>query len=1099
MSQGTGRSGMLGTLWQIAWRNAKRHRAQAIAAAAAVAVGTCVLAASLSAGQAAEAGITQVAFDILGETDELVRSEGDFFFPEPAADRFSEETAARRNDVATGKAIAYLANAGTPDGLTEPDVFMVGFPTEDPGFLSFDPVDGSGDLSGSGVLINQRLADALGVGAGDEIEARYGLPIDPMVPTVHTFDGNVTGATGPVDLPVLGDGMDPAASEHGFEVNSTATRIVAVLVWGSPQNTTDLDVSLTSPSGQTVANTNGSTGDPDAPAILNATVDRGGQWTARVTAKAGAEQPYRLFVVTLRPAFSLEELREARERLQELGPLGEQIQQRLQEGRTTRLSVDGVVSGDGRGGFLGEPAIFMRLDRLQGLLERQGEVNLIRVSNPGDVRGGLAQTGEVTPHLRSALNATQAAFQEPSVQALQVETTKADIVARAEEAGAQFTRFLTTLSSFTIVAGILLVVNLFTMLAEERRVELSVMRAMGLQRKHLVGAFTLEGTLYALPGGPIGAVAGIGLAWGLIKAINDFIATEGALPIPFVIEPWTPFVAAAIGILFTVCAVAVTGYRLSGLHIASGLKGLTDPEATGRTRWVPLSLIIAGLVVTPLYWLTGLYTALVVGPMALLYGGALWLGRSWEAHKARFLGALLVLPYGLWTIVAFDEIPAAEVPLVAPLRGTLMVIAGVVLLLNLPGLPRLLKGGARRLGRLAPATMVALAYPIKKQMRTGLTASMFALVLLVLAVFSSFFTVFQVDPAREAGGYDLYAETNLPVEDLAAWADRNLEERPASLDRLSVVDQMSVVRVVGGDVVTIEGEPVNYNGPPVDWFYGIDQGFAENNGYDLVSRSDRFPTDQDAYGAVASQADLAVVSRIYDIDAAGRLGRIDGGERMTVELVSGTVNLTVVGAQEQQYLGGIFIDEELLQDLFPTHGAGFLIQVDPGEDPVEVARALERDYQGMGLDVESIEQRATELQSLNARFFNVLQVFLGLGLVIGVSSLGIVTAKSALEREHELGVLRAMGLPREHITWSLVSESLFTAVLGILPGIAIGIAVAYAAWLAFFASAGVAFTIPWTSIVVLSGISLVAAVVSTIGPARRAARTDIPTAVRVEG
>lgn len=1089
---------MLGTLWQIAWRNAKRHRAQAIAAAAAVAVGTCVLAASLSAGQAAEAGITQVAFDILGETDELVRSEGDFFFPEEAADRFTQETQVRRGDVTTGKAIAYLGNAGTPDGLTEPDVFMVGFPPEDPGFQGFDPVDGSGELTGSGVLVNQRLADALDVGAGDTIEARYGLPMDPLVPTVHTFDGNVTSATGPADLPLVGGEMDPTASSHSFEVEDTATRIVAVLVWGSPENTTDLDLRLTSPDGETVSNTNGSTGDPDVPAILNATAE-GGQWTTRVTAKAAADQPYRLFVVTLRPAFSIEELREARQRLDEMGPLGEQIQQRIQQGRTTELTVDGVVSGEGKGGFLGEPAVFFGLDQLQSLLERQGEINLIRVSNPGDVRGGLAQTDEVTPELRAALNTTQASFQDPSVQALEVETSKADIVERAEEAGAQFTRFLTTLSSFTIVAGILLVVNLFTMLAEERRVELSVMRAMGLERRHLVGAFTMEGTLYALPGGPIGAVAGIGLAYGLIQAINDFIATEGALPIPFVIEPWTPAVAALIGILFTVAAVAVTGYRLSGLHIASGLKGQTDPEATGRKRWLPLALVGAGLIVTPLFWVSRLYTALIVGPMALVYGGALWIARAWPDHLGRFLGALLVLPYGLWTILAFDEIPAAEVPLVSPLRGTLMILAGVVLLLNLPGLPRLLKGTARRFGRWAPATMVALAYPIKKQMRTGLTASMFALVLLVLAVFSSFFTVFEVDPAREAGGYDLYAETNLPVEDLEAWAQANLDQRPASLDQVSSVDQMAVVRVVGGDVVTIEGQQVNYNGPPVDWFYGIDQGFAENNGYDLVSRSDRFGTDETAYRAVASQQDLAVVSRVYDFDEAGRLGRIDGGEPMTVDLVSGTVNLTVVGAQEQQYLGGIFIDEALLQDLFPTHGAGFLIQVEEGQDPVEVARAMERDYQAMGLDVESIEERAIELQSLNARFFNVLQVFLGLGLVIGVSSLGIVTAKSALEREHELGVLRAMGLPKEHITWSLVSESLFTAVLGILPGIAIGVAVAYAAWLAFFAEAGVAFTIPWTSIVVLSAISLVATVVSTIGPARRAAKTDIPAAVRVEG
>jgi len=150
------------------------------------------------------------------------------------------------------------------------------------------------------------------------------------------------------------------------------------------------------------------------------------------------------------------------------------------------------------------------------------------------------------------------------------------------------------------------------------------------------------------------------------------------------------------------------------------------------------------------------------------------------------------------------------------------------------------------------------------------------------------------------------------------------------------------------------------------------------------------------------------------------------------------------------------------------------------------------------MDAESMEAEARELQQANARFFTVLRVFLGLGLVIGVASLGIVTAKSALEREHELGVLRAMGLSERQITASLVGEALFTAILGIVPGIFVGLAAAYAAFLAFFSDVGATFTVPWSSILVLAGVSLVATLASTVPPAIRAARQDIAQAVRVE-
>ena len=70
---------------------------------------------------------------------------------------------------------------------------------------------------------------------------------------------------------------------------------------------------------------------------------------------------------------------------------------------------------------------------------------------------------------------------------------------------------------FAVAAGVMLLVNIFVMLADERRSELGMLRAIGMRRAPLVGAFALEGWLYALVSSALGAVVGIGvgrfIAW----------------------------------------------------------------------------------------------------------------------------------------------------------------------------------------------------------------------------------------------------------------------------------------------------------------------------------------------------------------------------------------------------------------------------------------------------------------------------------------------------------------------------------------------------------------------------------------------------------
>ncbi|MBA3431978.1 MAG: ABC transporter permease, partial [Actinobacteria bacterium] len=77
------------------------------------------------------------------------------------------------------------------------------------------------------------------------------------------------------------------------------------------------------------------------------------------------------------------------------------------------------------------------------------------VSNRGGVEDGVENTSEVTRLMESALEGTP----------LRVEESKKEVLDSAEAQGKQFSEFFLAIGSFAVVAGVLLLVNIFVMLA----------------------------------------------------------------------------------------------------------------------------------------------------------------------------------------------------------------------------------------------------------------------------------------------------------------------------------------------------------------------------------------------------------------------------------------------------------------------------------------------------------------------------------------------------------------------------------------------------------------------------------------------------------
>ena len=126
---------------------------------------------------------------------------------------------------------------------------------------------------------------------------------------------------------------------------------------------------------------------------------------------------------------------------------------------------------------------------------------------------------------------------------------------------------------------------------------------------------------------------------------------------------------------------------------------------------------------------------------------------------------------------------------------------------------------------------------------------------------------------------------------------------------------------------------------------------------------------------------------------------------------------------------------------------------------------------------------------------------MGLGLIVGVAALGVISARSVVERRQEIGVMRAIGFQARLVQFSFIAESTFVVVLGILLGLGLGLAIAFnvirdagqsSSW------DNLRFTVPWLNLLVIFAVANAAALLMTLLPARRSSRVYPATALRYE-
>lgn len=703
-------------------------------------------------------------------------------------------------------------------------------------------------------------------------------------------------------------------------------------------------------------------------------------------------------------------------------------------------------------------------------------------------RGGIEEGGALSAEVKELIEA------EIGTSGLRVEEVKRVALDEADSAGKQFGELFLSIGSFAIIAGILLLVNIFVMLAEERKSQLGMLRAVGMKRSHLIRSFVIEGAIYALLSSITGALLGIGVGWAIVKLAAPIFGGFGdfSLDLVFHFEPDSLVAGFCAGALISMVTIFLTSLRISRINIIRAIRDLPEPKTSrAKTRTViigtVLATLVAGLFVTSIGKKEA-WAVMIAGPPVVLFLLLPLAGRSMGRRTAVLGAAILSLLWGIFgdRLVGGSFFEAGDI-FAFVIQGTLLTFSAVIIatqtLENLEGL-------IRRVSARSLALRLSVAYPVARRGRTGLTLGMFALVIFTMTFIAVLSNVFggQVETALEKEtGFDVLATssgTNPPSE--------------ADLEAFEGVEEVATLRF-GAVLVRADGfdEPVAWSAS------AIDEEFVAGGPPLLVDTLEGLDDDEVWDEVMANPGTIVVPSFFLQSDGGPPASVVEMGDTIgMIDPVTGAeVERQIIGEVENDFaFSGSYVSYESIDEMLGPQAAAsrFYIEVDDGREPDQVARRLQGELVANGVEAVSFRTRVEEFSQVNVQFFRLMQSYLALGLIVGIAGLGVVMVRAVRERRREVGVLRALGLLPSQVRRAFVLESGFVALQGILIGAALALITASQLVATGEFGEDIVFDVPWGQIGLLTGIALVASLLATAWPAQEASKTPPAVALRID-
>jgi putative ABC transport system permease protein len=581
------------------------------------------------------------------------------------------------------------------------------------------------------------------------------------------------------------------------------------------------------------------------------------------------------------------------------------------QGTRFQLHVQGIVADGGLAG--GKPYLLTNIETFRAIENRGNrdsdiayQVSQIYIANRGG--GGLngvdlsddvtAEIEKWIPHYVHVIEVKEQGVQD-SLNAQEI-----------------FSRIFTLFCLFALAIGLLLIFLIFVLLAAERRAEMGMARAIGVQRGQLVLMFLFEGTVYDLLASFVGLGFGVGIGALLVNYLGP-ILLRFDFPLTLTFQPRSLVIAYCLGVIFTFCSVAISAWLVSRMTIVDALRNLPESERPTLTlgeivvqllhmlgqsetafaakkspvalrillEQIPdllvsfvRSLVVLGLLplvagyllleyglqITEIIPFSLGFSLLVIGTGLLLKAIVEKILSLFGINKSRLLQRLLAAVVGL-TIVAywalpFDILASLGLPRfqggieVFFIAGSMMVFgAAWALIANAELLVHPLLKLCSSLPGLHIMTRLASAYPLHHRFRTGLSVIMFSLVIFTMTVMAIITNAMQ-------NNY-----TNFDVQtggyDIQAVAYfKQIPDIRAALASHGI--NPNDFTAIGVRTSTVAGV-IQLNAKVPAWHIYpaqvVNGGFLQGYGLHLVARAQGFNSDSAVWQALQSHPNYALI------------------------------------------------------------------------------------------------------------------------------------------------------------------------------------------------------------------------------------------------
>jgi len=361
-----------------------------------------------------------------------------------------------------------------------------------------------------------------------------------------------------------------------------------------------------------------------------------------------------------------------------------------------------------------------------------------------------------------------------------------------------------------------------------------------------------------------------------------------------------------------------------------------------------------------------------------------------------------------------------------------------------------------------------------------------------------------------SGGFDVIAFTGSSPIMTDPWAQLNQTGSPLAGANVSGLIALPVslarinVSTVNPQTQEITYQSVNYQ------VMGIESNFYTLGNYPLVEyNTTLYASEREAWQAVEANSSLAIADGGLrpQTGLGGSMGP-QAGPGFTLKigqvvplmnLVGQTYNVTIVGFMKQSAIQGFFMQEQAVRTEFFAQGYSMmLVKFQPGLNVGEQTVLLEKSFLANSLQTIDIQALAKQITSLVNSMFTLFEAFLGMGLIIGISGLGIITIRSIHERRIEIGMMRAIGYRKRMVVANFAIEAAFISLLGIMIGVVLGLVVGYELWQSSLQAEGFTWVLNIWPILGVAFLAFLATVLSVYPAARGASKVSPAEVLRFE-